>query len=643
MAVFLNDTDEVYVEEDVLYSLMDPIPPTFAMENAANHSISVQHAMLLDIRPKPEIVPYGIEMVKASRVSAARIKNMKVCIIDTGYTYDHKDLPKTHVTGYSGPLNRFTNWKDDGNGHGTHVAGIIAALKNDIGAVGINPAENMSLHIIRIFNDEAKKVWASDVIASVQECVDAGSNVINMSLGRPSGSKGALQTEIDAYKKFLNEDNVIVVAAAGNTGDNTLWYPAAYDDVISVAGVTTDKERGYYSCHNSKVDIAAPGSNIFSTWKYGRYNYNTGTSMAAPHVAGVAALVWSHFKEKSAIEIKESLFSSAKDVGSPGRDNYFGHGLVNAKAAYNILAQGDRIGRGAYRNDSDFKFKFRKRNRKCGFLNLTTKRQLRRNNNIYQAMKILNNKCFRKGSDGYFVYERCKKSCFTIPMVTMPKNTKTDVKQSTEDANDNFLSAELSAKPSASLSSGPTPLLLTVSPSFQPVPSPSLNPAIMTLIVSSGGENKYELDASNAPSCCATTGMENKVLGQYTWPFVRDDGLCYGGRKFDSEQEVVDMADERDKGLCLIHGYYKNLDYSPSLPSSKPTPLPTFGPAIMPQIVSSDGENTYELDASNAPSCCATSGLESKGLGQYSWPFVIDDDTCRGGRKFGSEQKVVDW
>jgi len=414
MAFFLNDTDKAYVEEDVLYSFMDPIPPIIAMEDATNHSISEQHSRLLDMLIEPEIVPYGIEMVNASRVSAARIKNRKVCIIDTGYTYDHEDLPKSQVTGYSGPLNSFANWKEDGHGHGTHVAGIIAALKNDIGVVGIHPAENMSLHIIRIFNDEAKQAWASDVIASVQECVDVGSNVINMSLGRHGGGKGALQTEIDAYKKFLNEDNVIVVAAAGNTGDNTFWYPAAYDDVIGVAGVTADKERGYYSCHNSKVDIAAPGSNIFSTWKYGGYQYSTGTSMAAPHVAGVAALVWSHFKEISAVEMKKSLFSSAEDLGSQGRDDFFGHGLVNAKAAYDTLAQGGSDGRGSYRNDRDFRFKFGKKNRGCWFLKWTTDRWLRKNNDIYQAMKSLNNKCFRRGIDGDFVYERCKKSCFTI-------------------------------------------------------------------------------------------------------------------------------------------------------------------------------------------------------------------------------------
>merc|ERR1711957_838111 len=160
----------------------------------------------------------------------------------------------------------------------------------------------------------------------IQECVDAGSNVINMSLGRTGVE---MKSEIDAYRKFLNVDNVIVVSACGNSAksDNAAFYPAAYDDGISVASGGGNKIRSSFSTHNSNVDLAASGDNILSTYKNGRYHTLSGTSMASPHVAGVAALVWSHFQDSSAIEIRSALFNSAEDLGTPGRDNYYGHGV----------------------------------------------------------------------------------------------------------------------------------------------------------------------------------------------------------------------------------------------------------------------------------------------------------------------------
>ncbi len=122
---------------------------------------------------------YGFRMVKASAVSDEFMYNQKICIIDSGYARSHPDLPngQSRVTGTS---NGAGSWFKDGNGHGTHVAGVIAALENDEGIVGINQGGFLKLHIVRVFGNNGNWAWASNLVAAVNACVNNGANVINM-------------------------------------------------------------------------------------------------------------------------------------------------------------------------------------------------------------------------------------------------------------------------------------------------------------------------------------------------------------------------------------------------------------------------------------------------------------------------------
>jgi len=278
-----------------------------------------------------ESTPWGINTVEALDVSDANVSNQKVCIIDTGYDASHPDLP-TSVTGTSQISGQ--SWRVDGAGHGTHVAGTIAAIGgNNQGVVGVNRNGKLKLHIVKVFDNNGFWTWGSDLIKAVESCVSAGSTVVNMSLG----GGGFLRAEKDAYDRVYNQNGVLIVASSGNSGTTDKSYPASYPAVISVGATDQNNQKANFSQYNNQVDLCAPGVGIKSTIPGGGYRNYDGTSMSAPHVAGVAALVWSNFPNKSAQEIREALESSAQDLGSPGRDNKYGHGLVRADLAYNFL------------------------------------------------------------------------------------------------------------------------------------------------------------------------------------------------------------------------------------------------------------------------------------------------------------------
>lgn len=278
-----------------------------------------------------ESTPYGISMVQAPLVSDAYTSNTKVCIIDTGYNYGHPDLPSSGVTGYA--FSGHGSWSTDGNGHGTHVAGTIAAIgRNNIGVVGVNPSAKVGLHIVKIFNDAGNWTTASNLVTAIQSCKNAGAKVVNMSLG----GGGSNATEQNALTNFY-QGGMLLVAAAGNAGNSSLSYPASYSAVVSVAAVDSNRNRANYSQYNSQVEIAAPGSSVYSTYKNNSYATLSGTSMATPHVAGVAALVWSYYPRCTPARIRTALTATAQDRGTAGRDIYYGFGIVRAQNALSYL------------------------------------------------------------------------------------------------------------------------------------------------------------------------------------------------------------------------------------------------------------------------------------------------------------------
>lgn len=275
--------------------------------------------------------PYGYNMVQANQFAQSDTSARKVCIIDTGYNLGHPDLPDTN-NGVTGQGNNAAvgNWYNDGNGHGTHVAGTIAAYDNTEGVIGVYPGVN--LHIVKIFDDNGNWTYSSDIIQAINQCQNAGSNVVNMSLG----GGGASSAEQSAMQGFV-DDGMLLVAAAGNDGNSTKSYPASYPSVVSVAAVDSNESHASYSQYNDAVEIAAPGSSVYSTYPTNSYATLNGTSMATPHVAGGAALVWSFFPQCSNEQIRSALNATAKDKGSAGRDNFYGYGLMQVADAYDYL------------------------------------------------------------------------------------------------------------------------------------------------------------------------------------------------------------------------------------------------------------------------------------------------------------------
>ena len=278
-----------------------------------------------------ETTPYGINSVKALSVSDTAVSNQKVCVVDSGYDINHPDLQSSRsiVTGRN--FSGLSNWFSDEGRHGTHVTGTIAAIGgNDRGVVGVIRNGQVKLHIVKVFGRGGAAT--STIIRGFQECVSAGANVVNMSLG----GGGYSRTFNDVISRAYNQ-GVLVIASAGNDGNSVKNYPASYPSVMSVAAVDSRNRKASFSQFNDQVDIAAPGVGVLSTVPGRRYANFDGTSMSSPHVAGVAALVWSHFPNKTARQIRQALESTAQDLGSAGRDDSFGHGLVRADLAYNFL------------------------------------------------------------------------------------------------------------------------------------------------------------------------------------------------------------------------------------------------------------------------------------------------------------------
>ncbi|GFH43949.1 hypothetical protein CTEN210_00423 [Chaetoceros tenuissimus] len=199
----------------------------------------------------------------------------------------------------------------------------------------------MNLLVAQVLTSEGSGTSES-VMNGIAWCVEKGANVINLSLGGETSLD-----QIAAAQAMLQEiediDDVLVVAAAGNSGVNNFNQPAVLPGVLSVGAVDANKDLATFSTTNYDIELAAPGVAVTSTIprSFGQlFASYSGTSMACPHVVGVAALVWSHFPWISAKTMREVLIHSAVDLGDEGRDERFGFGLVDAKAAYDLLASG---------------------------------------------------------------------------------------------------------------------------------------------------------------------------------------------------------------------------------------------------------------------------------------------------------------
>jgi subtilisin family serine protease len=271
---------------------------------------------------------YGLTHVKA--VDAWNVitgsQQIVIAVIDTGVKLDHPEFAGRLVAGYD-----FVNddeLADDDMGHGTHVAGIIAAaLNNGQGVAGVCP--NCRLMPVKVLDENNIGSW-SQLAQGILFAVDNGARVLNLSLGATISSE-TLASAI----QYAHDRGVIVVAAAGNNGSDVPFYPAALDSVIAVGGTTDTGERWARSNYGTFIDLVAPASLIYSAYfdmnnVYHGYTYMSGTSMAAPFVSGVAGLLLSANPNMDAQQVEDAMTSGATDLGVAGWDVEFGDGQVNA-------------------------------------------------------------------------------------------------------------------------------------------------------------------------------------------------------------------------------------------------------------------------------------------------------------------------
>ena len=249
---------------------------------------------------------------------------IKVAVIDTGIDCTHSEL---NCAGGWNFITDSKNYQDD-NGHGTHVAGTIAAARNGVGVVGASP--EVQLYALKVLGKDGSGSF-SDVIKAIEWCVDKGIQVTNNSYGS-SGDPGTL------VKKAFDESfaaGVLHVSSAGNSGNppgtgDSVGYPAKYSSVIAVAASDSNDKRARWSSTGPDVELIAPGVSIRSTLPDNKYGTYSGTSMASPHVAGVAALVMAAGKTNNT-EVRRVLRDTAEDLGLSF--NHQGYGLVRADLA----------------------------------------------------------------------------------------------------------------------------------------------------------------------------------------------------------------------------------------------------------------------------------------------------------------------
>jgi subtilisin len=292
-------------------------------------------------------VPYGIKMVYGNpTLTKAGISGgagVTVAVLDTGALTTHPDFTRANGSKVFTDCVNFSDRRSnqiegqcaDGDGHGTHVSGTIAAAGgvDGLGIFGVAP--NANLFAYKVLNDQGSG-YADDIALAIRVAADRGANIISMSLGGSSGSS----LYLDAIR-YANSKGVLVIAAAGNSGPNanTIGYPGGYKEAVAVASLNPNEVVSYYSSRgltdgndnsivDREVEVAGPGRSTISTYKDGAYYTMSGTSMATPHIAGLAAKMWTN-----ASGTRSWLVNSAKN-----HDITTAEQINNAGTGYDIAA-----------------------------------------------------------------------------------------------------------------------------------------------------------------------------------------------------------------------------------------------------------------------------------------------------------------
>ncbi|MFK7693427.1 S8 family peptidase [Paenibacillus sp. HJGM_3] len=253
-----------------------------------------------------------------------------MAVVDTGVDLTHTDLREHLIGGYN-VVKEGTDPQDD-VGHGTHVAGVISALVNNGEGVAGMTWYNKIMPVKVLDETGAGNTYS--VAQGIIWATDHGAKVINMSLGNYADA----QFLHDAIKYAYDRD-VVLIAASGNDNTAQPGYPAAYPEVFAVAATDSNKQKASFSNYGDYIDAAAPGVNIASTYPKNQYAALSGTSMASPHVTALAALIRSVNPLLKNTEVMEILRKSASDLGTPGKDNYFGYGQIDVAKALEMANQ----------------------------------------------------------------------------------------------------------------------------------------------------------------------------------------------------------------------------------------------------------------------------------------------------------------
>lgn len=319
-AATLSDEDMVrlrknpkvkYIVEDTVYSTIEPLDAS--------------------ADPVEYLNSWGVEHIGSKTAHSDNItgEGVRVAVLDSGIDYTHPELADNYQGGWDFVFNDNDPFDDSWNSHGTHVAGVIAAAADGSGVVGVAP--NAALYGIKVL-DGAGFGLLSWIIAGIDWAVENDIDIVNISIGGPHSA--ALQ---DACETAYNA-GVLLVAAAGN--GSTITYPAAYDSVIAVTGTDKADQKGWFASTGPQIELAAPGVAINSTTADNTYAELSGTSQAAPHVSGTAALLLSSGVDDinadgiiNNLDVRRQLQQSARDLGDAGRDEVFGFGLVSVEAA----------------------------------------------------------------------------------------------------------------------------------------------------------------------------------------------------------------------------------------------------------------------------------------------------------------------
>ena len=274
-----------------------------------------------DVDANSERINWAHQLLRVPSIwRKAAGKGVKVAVLDTGVDHDHPDLKDAivDVADFTG------DGVEDLSGHGTHCAGIIGSRLNGFGFVGVAPLCDLAVGKVLGNSGSGSYGWIAD---GIDWAVDIDADIISMSLGGPASDERLFKSIHSALAK-----GKIIVCAAGNEGStfsNTVGYPGRYGGVITIASHDHNGNRSGFSSRGGEIDFMAPGSEIFSTYKQGRYATLSGTSMATPFVAGICALVMSAKpgKIKNCEDMRNELMKMAAHPGA--FDPIAGYGPLN--------------------------------------------------------------------------------------------------------------------------------------------------------------------------------------------------------------------------------------------------------------------------------------------------------------------------